>query len=67
MVTSGQDLTQLKNSLGLGVVVAHTFTFQNSEGRGRRISKFKATRVYRESSRTARLKQLRKPWRTESW
>jgi hypothetical protein len=38
-------------------VVAHTFKSQHLEGRGRRISEFEASLVYRVSSRTARATQ----------
>jgi hypothetical protein len=40
-----------------GVVVAHAFNPSNSGGRGRLISEFEASLVYRESSRTARATQ----------
>jgi hypothetical protein len=38
-------------------VVAHTFNPSNSGGRGRWISEFKASLVYKVSSRTARATQ----------
>jgi hypothetical protein len=38
-------------------VVAHTFNPEHSGGRGRRISEFEASLVYRVSSRTARATQ----------
>jgi hypothetical protein len=38
-------------------VVAHAFNLKHSGGRGRRISEFEASLVYRVSSRTARATQ----------
>jgi hypothetical protein len=38
-------------------MVAHTFNLSAGEGRGRRISEFEASLVYRVSSRTARATQ----------
>ena len=58
MVTSGQDPTcekELKKSSEPGVVV-HAFNPSSSEAEAGR-SEFKASLVYRESSRTAKIRQ----------
>jgi hypothetical protein len=47
-----------------GVVVAHTFNPSTWEARGRRISEFEASLVYRVSSRTARAIQRIPVWKT---
>jgi hypothetical protein len=44
----------LKNSRYFQVVVVHAFHASTWGGRGRRISEFEASMVYKESSRTAR-------------